>query len=268
MRRSPARLASPGLSREEPAKPHAHARAGSAGDPVVREVRALQSTAGNAAVASVVGDLRRGGTIPTGVQRQPKGAKAVPPWIKDAKASLGKMFPKDKAMANVVIRDYADLNKTLQGIDFAAWTNSGTVIYLRDPSGLADPANPNTANWPAMFTSAVLHHEAAHVRQFARDGGPPKTWQQMLIYERDAYGEDVAWLGGTEAQTLIPDKGLRDQVVEQSAANLKLVTRLLAGTEKLTGKAREKELHRLMVAETLIPASATMNPLDLYKQPK
>ncbi|HET9519959.1 MAG TPA: hypothetical protein VFO73_02815, partial [Candidatus Limnocylindrales bacterium] len=68
--------------------------------PLARAVLGLQATAGNSAVAGTV-------------QRQPK-PPAQPAWLRDAQAELGKLFPKDKLVQHVIVKDYGALNAELQ----------------------------------------------------------------------------------------------------------------------------------------------------------
>ena len=222
--------------------------------PIERSVLDLQATAGNAAVAR-------------SVQRQPKGQQPPPAWLQDARAELGKLFPNDKLMQHVIVKDYGSLNAELQGIDFGAWTNSQTEIYVRDPSTLIDPKVPAQQKWPPMLVRYTLRHEAVHIGQFAAAGGPPTTWQAMLEYEQAAYQADVAWLGTAAAATEIPDKQLRALLLAGATKTLASVTSTLNATKKLTGKKREAELYKRMKRAEHIPNAAKPDPQELYKQP-
>ena len=216
----------------------------------------LQKTVGNAAVVRL--------------QRQPKPGKRkkrTPAWVTAAQAELGPMFPNDQLMANVVIKDYADLNATLQKIGFAAWTQSITEIYIRDLSGFADPKKPTTKLWPQMAYRYVLHHEAEHIRQFATGTGPPKTWQEMLTFEQVAYTNDLAWLAGPDGTKAVSDPVLNAQFAKEAKKNLDDVTALLDGTKHLTGTTREDALFKGMKKAKLIPARAKRDPTLLYQQP-
>jgi hypothetical protein len=221
--------------------------------PLARAMLGLQATAGNSAVAGTV-------------QRQPKPS-AQPAWLQDAQAELGKLFPKDKLMQHVIVKDYGGLNTELQGIDYGAWTNSKTEIYLRDPSSLIDPNVPAQQKWPPMLVRYTLRHEAVHISQFATAGGPPKTWQAMLEHEQEAYKADVAWLGTAAAATEIPDKQLRALLLAGANKTLASVTKVLNDTKKLKGTKREAQIYKRMKAADLIPKAAKPDPQELYKQP-
>jgi hypothetical protein len=227
----------------------------------------LQAHAGNTAVATAVGArAATTGRASPFVQRQPKPkpkakAEDPPAWITAAQADLRQLFPDDKLMGHVVIKDYSKLNNTLQEEDYGAWTQSKTEIFLRDPA---------TKGLPGSVVKYELHHEAVHVRQFARDGGPPKTWQKMLEYEQEAYKSDTVWLAGSEAKKLIPEEDLLKQLQDGAAENLAKVNTLLDDTKKLSGKKREDELFKRMRSRDvdLIPEHAKADPTLLYKQPK
>ncbi len=222
----------------------------------------LQRTAGNAAVSRAIRGPAGPAATPAVLQRQPKTKK--PKWITDAQAELAKLFPNDPLMKNVVIKDYAGLNKTLQTIHYGAWTQSKTEIYLRNPAGTSKKAPPIAQQ--AMFVQYVLHHEAVHIGQFDKAGGPPQTWQQMLEFERDAYSADRVWLAGAGAQ-LITDPDVLDLVDESSDKNLIKCQSLLDSTKGLSGKAREAALFKGMIGKDLIPAKSDPDPLKLYRQP-
>jgi hypothetical protein len=223
--------------------------------PLAREILGLQRAAGNAAVAA-------------SLQRQPKGGKKkVPAWLRDAQAAVSRIFPKDKLMQHVVVKDYGDLNATLQGIDYGAWTQSVTEIYIRDPTRFVDPGVPATKLWPGMILNYTLRHEAVHVRQFAKAGAPPATWQQMLEFEREAYAADLVWLDTAEARQQVPDKELRAALTAGAKQTLSNVNAALAAAGKLRGAKREAALHKRMIADALIPPDAKLDPRELYRQP-
>lgn len=216
----------------------------------------LQLAAGNAAVSTALRPA-------PSVQRQPQ---KPPKWVSDAQAELGTMFPQDKLLGNVVIKDYADLNATLQTAPFAAWTQSKTEIFVRDLSSQADPKNPKTAAWPALTLRYVLRHEAEHVRQFDQRGGPPSTWLAMLELEREAYTNDLAWLGGAEGKRLVPDAKLRENLRKGVQKNLSDIKGLISSTAKLKGQPREAKLRAGMIGKDLIPSGAPADPQALYQQ--
>lgn len=218
----------------------------------------LQRTAGNAAVTHSIRELV--------VQRDAKRKKARPKWAEEAKQTLRALFPKDKLMEAVDVEDYGETNAALKDFDYGAWTNSKSVIYLRGPSAFADPDDPKSKDRPKQAMMAALHHEAQHVRQFARDGGPPKSWEQMLRYEQEAYGLDKAWLTGDGAK-VITNKKLRDELVAGATKELDIVVRLLAEAKTLKADTRDATLRQRMIDELLIPAESPKDPGDLYKQP-
>lgn len=227
----------------------------------------LQRTAGNRAVLAAV-DRRP--DRPLALQRQPKPGPAPPKWVVDAQQELGTMFPNDPLMAKVVVKDYAKLNATLQGAPFSAWTQSRTEIYIKDLSGLADPTQPKTAKWPALVARYVLHHEAEHIRQFAKAGsGPPTTWLAMLTFEDAAYTSDLAWLASAAGKKLIPDATLRQQLLTSARSSRGEVRAAMKKGAATRGSAAAKDKARFdeMKKLNLIPANADPDPTKLYQQP-
>lgn len=215
-------------------------------DAGVRSVLRLQATAGNTAVA---GALR--------VQRQPK---QPPAYVTNAQATLKQLFPKEKLLQGVVIKDYVALNPALQGASYGAWTQSATQIYVRDPALLAD-----TPQKQAMAMQYALQHEANHVRQFAKAKGPPAKWETMMKYELDAYANDLRWLAGT-GKSIVTDAELHRELVDGATKNLKDLQDLMKGAAKLKGAKREAFFLDGLLDKDLIPPDSTANPLDLYKQ--
>lgn len=235
-------------------------------EPIAHAILTLQRTAGNAAVATALEGRAALDSSRAIVQRQPKDKKPPPPpqWVKDAQAVFTKEFP---TLKGVVIKNFADLNKTLQQSHFAGWTQSKTEIYIKDPGKPSDPKQPAPPKaQQAMFVRYVLEHESEHVRQFTNPGGPPKTWEQMLLFEKAAYEKDRLWLKGAGAN-IITDEGVFDTIEEAADKNVIDITALLDGAKSLTGAAREKALHQGMISKNLLPAGTDPDPAKLYKQP-
>jgi hypothetical protein len=222
----------------------------------------LQQTAGNAAVASALG---------VAIQRQPKkpGPSKQPKWTQGAQARLVALFPKDPTIAKVVIKDYTGANKELQSIDYGAWTQSKSEIYLRDPSIDRKTGQARPAKLVPMILTYVLRHEAVHIGQFAKDGKPPATWQLMLEYEKDAYDRDKTWLRSSEGQQQVSDQDLNEELEVEADSIVITISNLLDATKKLSGVPREDELYKLLLAskKQLIPSGAKRDPRELYKQP-
>lgn len=244
--------------------------------PVTASLLSLQRSAGNQAVSAALGPM--GATTPRWMvvqrekpparQKPPKAQKAPPPWLKDAQGILTEMAKSDPHLGNVTLRNFVDLNAALKSSQYAAWTQSGTEIYLKNPYPKgASRSDAAMRTLIEQYVRFVLRHEGEHVGQFARDGGPPKTWQRMLEYEQEAYAKDVKWLDGP-GKAILTDAGVLKDVKKQVTKNLKDVTDLLDGIAKLPPRSDvEKHLHGKMIALKLIPAKAGLNPQDLYVQP-
>jgi hypothetical protein len=236
---------------------------------LARSVLGLQRVAGNAAVvAALAGTSVQRAPDPT--KDKPKQApkpKAQPQWARDAEAKLKQLFKDDPLIAKVVIKDYAGANQELQTVDYGAWTQSQTEIYVRDPSIDKATKQRRPKNIAAMVLTYVLKHEAVHVRQFAGAGGPPATWHKMLEYELAAYASDKAWLATDEGPKVITDQGTLDQFEEAADKYVIKIGALLEEAKTFKATEREAKLHEKMKAANLIPAGASLDPRDLYKQP-
>ena len=116
----------------------------------------------------------------------------------------------------------------------------------------------------------VLRHEAQHIREFDKTGGPPKTWEAMLLHEQVTYTDDKAWLGTAAAATLVPDPDLRTLLEQSADEALAAITVALQAGVDTPGSAAAKEAARLkeMKRTKMIPAGAGLDPTKLYVQPK
>ena len=217
--------------------------------PIERSVLALQSSAGNAAVARAVQSLA--------VQRQ---KKKPPAWAAEAKTTLKQLFPKEKLLEGIVIKDFADLNPTTRAGPFDAWTNSPTDIYVKDPA-LIEP----DSRIRSQALAYVLQHEANHVRQF-QGKGPPKEWEKMLWFEKQTYKKDLDWLAGAGKQ-VVTDKALREKLTKRINENLTAIERVYAKVADVKRQDRDLAILDAMLDENLVPENATADPRDLYKQP-
>jgi hypothetical protein len=262
----------------------ARRRGSSLGDPVVQRMLRLQAAAGNLAVAGL---LDRTGSVTRGrhpaVQRQPpKGAAGSPAHVAEAQNALATLFPGSKLMGHVTISSFDSLGDLI-GSPFAAWTESASTIYVEDPArtfgrAAAEEKDPaSRAALRAMGASKAartalliyeVHHEAAHVVQFERDKHPPATWQRMMELEIDAYSQDEAWLGGTEARRLIPDADLRDMFKNSAITNRQAIEGKLAAVRAMKGASqaeREADARGWMVTNKLIFAGSPATPGPLYE---
>ena len=253
--------ASPAPARKRPAQQFDHASSVDPFGPTPSSVLQLQNTAGNAAVASVLGGRAHG---PPVLQRQPKPPKKPPTkppkkkkppkWVTDAKAELSRQFPNSPDMANVNFKDYADLNPVLAKYSYLAWTNSGTDIYIR--------------KLDVQMLAYVVQHEARHIVQFnGAKGKPPATWQEMAGYELSAYSNDVTWLASAQATKLIPSASVRTKLTTSATDAVTGINVVLNKQTTLTGQARQDEIRADMIAADMIPKNAPKDPADMYKQP-
>lgn len=246
--------------------PGGHGDRNDRGDPVARSVLDLQRRAGNRAVANAITAQRQKGG--GGGKKAVKQPPPPPKWLQDAQAIVNDMAKTDKLLGHVVLRKYSDLNKTLRSFEYGAWTNSATEIFIKDPFPADVDRTDKTVQAQAeMFVRFELQHEANHVHQFAQAGGPPKTWQRMLEFEREAYTNDLKFLRGPGKQ-VISDADVLASIAEQVQTNLKDVNALLDGIAKLKkGQNVERHLWTEMKKRKLIPSGSDLDPTKLYKQP-
>lgn len=241
--------------------------------PATASLLSLQRSAGNQAIATALRMGAAGQRRLVVAQREEPGKKTPTPkpppaWLKDAQGILAEMAKTDTHLGNVTLKNFVDLNAALKTSEYAAWTQSGTEIYLKNPYPKgASRGDAATRTLIEQYVRFVLRHEGEHVSQFARDGGAPKTWQRMLEYEKEAYAKDIKWLDGPGKSVMTNADVVKD-VRKQVTKNLKDVTDLLDGVAKLPPKTDvEQHLHKEMIRLKLIPSKAGINPQDLYVQP-
>ena len=110
--------------------------------------------------------------------QQPKKAATFHDFASDALNELAKA---ESSFTSVQILPYEQLqNKIVKNGPWDAWTNSGTVIYLRKKP-LVRPAN-------AAWAYIIIYHETRHILDFNRLG-TPKTYIDGLRSETKAQDE-------------------------------------------------------------------------------
>lgn len=81
------------------------------------------------------------------------------------------------------LADYAKVRADVVKVGFAAWTSSGSCIWVSSTVTDADAMR------------AVIYHEMLHIVQFRAHGGaPPGSHAEMVRYECDAYTDTADWL--------------------------------------------------------------------------
>ncbi|MCU1440498.1 MAG: hypothetical protein JWP85_1495 [Rhodoglobus sp.] len=100
-----------------------------------------------------------------------------------------------------------DNNAAFMSVDFLAWTNGPTHIYVNIPgfvqifSNAAAGTNLAKARATAVY---VMEHEARHVSQFLGNAGkPPASFAAMMTFEEQAYGGDRTWLQTAATKTFL-----------------------------------------------------------------
>lgn len=106
---------------------------------------------------------------------------------------------------------------------YAAWTNSAQHIYVNLPmfaQQFDDLVAKGTSPDDALaimraFAILMVRHEEAHVAQFTSNGGqPPASFLDMVGFEEQAYGGDIAWLQTASARAFLTnDIGIDPQTI-------------------------------------------------------
>ena len=130
------------------------------------------------------------------------GASPLPATVQEFEDILKKtLFPKDPLIQKVNIADFTQLYlPSLATVNFGAWTRSATQIFVLDLDGAADPITGKALTNTEITTINAINarHEANHVRQFAKNGGHPKTYAQMMAFEIEACNDTASWLTSAE----------------------------------------------------------------------
>jgi hypothetical protein len=150
------------------------------------------------------------GTTPT--TKKPKGPPHVVMFDDILK---NKVYPNDSDIAKVVVSDLTKSAHPKQySGGYAAWTNSPTAIFVRDPATL--PGGKTPAERAANLVVAAFH-EGVHIHQFVGVGAgkPPQSYAEMMKYEMQAYDDTSTWLSTPQAASLIPNQKIRDARAKQ-----------------------------------------------------
>ena len=183
--------------------------------------------------------------------------RAQPDHVRFARAWWRREFATDPVLGKVVILDYQAVpSEAVRKLGYAAWTNSASRIYLA-AGAVADAAT----------LDRVLRHEALHIRQFATTGRP-RTYEDMMRYERAAYGDDLVRLTARSRELTDLTKDLRsvNNQVTDTEARVDQFDKILASPRRTeTATAREQRLRRFLIGHKLVPEHHTIN--DLYEPP-
>ncbi|MGY0619307.1 hypothetical protein [Lysobacter sp. A378] len=199
-------------------------------------------------------------------------------------------------MSNVKVLPYAQINwhPKLRAFAFGAWTNSGTDIYMK----FVGPRIPLPRRYSEGLFYVLLQHEGRHIIQFRKTGGYPASYEQMMRFEIEAYGNSALWLAGLlvikSARWLAREIGIKQllsaagvdpgiilpstadyqirtsTLTSQMSAATQTVSRFLAKLQQmdnqgLTGKSRETELQKFLLGNGDLPQHACI--AELYGAP-
>jgi hypothetical protein len=100
-----------------------------------------------------------------------------------------------------------DNNADFDAVEYLAWTNSGTRVYVNIPRFIDIFNNAATGTGFAKTRATaifVLRHEDHHVTQFQGNGNAtPPDFATMIAFEQQAYSGDAAWLQTAAVQNLL-----------------------------------------------------------------
>lgn len=191
-------------------------------------------------------------TRPPGKKAPPAARPAATPaHVRLARKVWKAHFAQAKYGSTVAIDDFSKApdKGVASSTAFAAWTNSGTQVFVRNVPG-AD----------ATFWAAALFHEHLHVVQFMDEGRgkPPSTYETMMEYERDAYSDSATWAKKDVPQGVSAYATHFQKTADGYVAELARVRGLPAGTDV------EKHYKAYLEKEGL-PRAASI--ADLYTAP-
>lgn len=148
------------------------------------------------------------------------------------------------------LADYAKVSPAVVKVGFAAWTSSGSCIWVSNTVTDADAMR------------AVMYHEMLHIVQFRANGGaPPSSHGEMVRFECDAYTDTADWLANPANHPDHP--GVDAYEPDMRKTGDKYCDRLKA-VKKLGKKKRASALKTFLENEGL---PAVDNIRDLYPKP-
>jgi hypothetical protein len=115
-----------------------------------------------------------------------------------------------------------DNDADFRSVDFLAWTNSSSRVYVNIPGFIAVFNNATTGALAETRATAifVMRHEANHVSQFKGNGDkPPANFGAMMTFEEQAYGGDETWLKQPQVQNFLKNTiGTSQTVIDRLVA--------------------------------------------------
>jgi hypothetical protein len=157
------------------------------------------------------------------------------------------LFPNDAVIQKVAVEELTSgiHFSGLFTVGFAAWTNSATKVFVRDFAGVP-------ADQLREVHAIIAFHEAIHVRQFAKHGGRPKNYAQMMDFEVEAYGDTTTWLGSAQAKALVKDENRRKASRSEHQIYAKAFKDEVARVKKLPKSEHEKQFKAFLLGANTI----------------
>jgi hypothetical protein len=167
-----------------------------------------------------------------------------------------------------------DNNADFVSVDYLAWTNSATRVYVNIPAFIkifdTAPAGAGIATTRA-FALFVLRHEDNHVTQFAGNNGAiPPDFATMMTFEEQAYGGDATWLQSAPVQNLLLGTvGASQQVVNDLVASATANESAFQGLNNDPALTSESKRRDALKGADAIPQTirgkANYKVADMYK---
>jgi hypothetical protein len=172
------------------------------------------------------------------------GSVTLPQSVQDFQDILkNALFPKDPAIQKVTfdVLDSSIYFPPLATMGYGAWTNSATHIFVADLTGAQNPLTGKalTPGQIRTLMAIAARHESNHIRQFAANGGPPKSYAQMMDFEQKAYTDTAAWLQTPQAASVASDAAWRKVERQSSLIYAKAFKDEIARVNKLGAGIRE-----------------------------
>jgi len=117
---------------------------------------------------------------------------------------------------------------------FNAWLNSAKELYVNIDDGfskLRTALGGNKRMAELLYATVLVRHELNHVQQFKDAGGPPKSYRDMCVFERDAYAGDAKWM--KDKRAALKKLGLTDAVIDSVISSQETNSKAFARFAKL-----------------------------------
>lgn len=184
----------------------------------------------------------------------PEASKAFaefePEFVDRARAEWNILLPelpRRDLMQNVTFKSLSQHpSEPIRNSGLHGWVNSSTEIYLAEPTKHRRKLRVDEPVWWRV----ILYHEALHVEQFAKHGGPPDTYTQMVKHEIEAYGKTADWLFDTDHPERYPSEQMHTAFRAMQGQELFFID---LEDSKKDSSSREQEYKDILVGNSYLP---------------